>query len=597
MPVRNLPENPTLEHLKKQAKRLVKNVRAANDDAITEVREHHPHAEHALADFKLGDAQLVIARSYRCPSWTTLKERVAALEDHTWDPWADAAAGAAPPSRAEQFLRLACLDYGDWTPAHAEKARTWLSEEPGLARANVFTAAAVGDADGLRSMLQSDRSLPRTRGGPFRWEPLLYACYSRVESPDRRHSTLEAARVLVAAGADPNAGFFWRGLAPPFTALTGVFAGGEQGARSPAHPHRDALARLLLEAGADPNDAQTLYNLHFGPNDDHLELLLSYGLGHDKGGPWTKAFDISPAGLLTEELWAAARNNFPARVELLVRHGAEVDTPGRRDGRTPYEAARLQGHDEIAEYLVRHGARPIELGPEERFGVACVLGRRGEALALLEKDPGLKDRLGPDGRVELLHRAVESRRLDGIRLMAELGYELSGRTPHKNVGMNRNVTPLHNAAWSGQLEMVKLLVALGADPAVREPNYNGTPLAWAQYNKQRHVVEYLLPLAGIFDAIQAGGFDRIEALLREDASRARAVDDRGCSVFFYLQPGTPRLEEIVSVLVAHGADINARNQKGNTPLDVFAARGRDALVTALRAQGGRTSEELSRRDV
>jgi len=76
------------------------------------------------------------------------------------------------------------------------------------------------------------------------------------------------------------------GNVPPFTALTGAFGEGEDGNNMPPHQHRDALARLLLEAGADPNDGQTLYNKHFNPNDEHLRLLFEHGLGQDKRGPW-----------------------------------------------------------------------------------------------------------------------------------------------------------------------------------------------------------------------------------------------------------------------------------------------------------------------
>src|SRR3712207_7770983 len=33
--------------------------------------------------------------------------------------------------------------------------------------------------------------------------------------------------------------------------------------RRPPHPRRDALVRLLLERGADPYDAQVIYDTHF----------------------------------------------------------------------------------------------------------------------------------------------------------------------------------------------------------------------------------------------------------------------------------------------------------------------------------------------
>ena len=46
----------------------------------------------------------------------------------------------------------------------------------------------------------------------------------------------------------------------------------------PEHEYGATLARLLLEAGADPNDGQTLYNRMFTQGSAHLELLLEYGL-------------------------------------------------------------------------------------------------------------------------------------------------------------------------------------------------------------------------------------------------------------------------------------------------------------------------------
>jgi hypothetical protein len=78
--------------------------------------------------------------------------------------------------------------------------------------------------------------------------------------------------------------------------LTGVFGEGELGpVRQPRHPHALALARLLLEAGADPNDGQALYNRMFEPDDDHLELLFEFGLGADPGIR-DQRFDSTPLG-------------------------------------------------------------------------------------------------------------------------------------------------------------------------------------------------------------------------------------------------------------------------------------------------------------
>jgi len=398
------------------------------------------------------------------------------------------------PDARDAFVRAACLDYEAWRPHLLDEARRIREANPGLSLADVWTAAAAGDVASLDSMLARDPALANARGGPHGWEPLLYACYSRFEAGETGFSTLEAARRLLAAGANPNAGFLWHGEAPPFTALTGAFGDGEDGSNQPSHPRRDALARLLLDAGADPNDGQALYNRHFRPDDGHLELLFEYGLGTDKGGPWYARLGerlASPRRLLVEELWSAARKGYFDRVRLLVAHGADVHAAGRRDGRTPYRAASLADHGEIAEYLAAHGAAREPLSEDDAFEAACVGGRREDALALLRRDPGLRERLGRHGRIRLLHRAVELRRLDAVRLMAELGFELSAPTEHDGVGMLLATTPLHNAAWMGDLAMVRLLLELGADPAVRDPTYDGTPRDWAEHNRQGEAARYL----------------------------------------------------------------------------------------------------------
>ena len=79
---RTLPVRPDLDQLKRQAKELLKAVRAGEADALAEFRHFHPNPPNALTA-KLADAQLALARSYQASSWTRLVQ-ACDLVDAIW---------------------------------------------------------------------------------------------------------------------------------------------------------------------------------------------------------------------------------------------------------------------------------------------------------------------------------------------------------------------------------------------------------------------------------------------------------------------------------------------------------------------------------
>jgi ankyrin repeat protein len=586
MPTRPLPSNSSFEHLKKEAKRLHKAVRDRNADALARVKAFHPRATGAGAHWRLADAQLVTARSYGFASWTNLKESLAASEPFVWRTPPSPDPGA---SLADVFVRLACLVYGDWQRTNVAKARRLLADHPEIANANVYAAAATGDVATVRAMLDRDPALVNANGGPLHWAPLLYACYSRMDDGAVGRSTVDVARLLLSRGADPNAGFLWNG-SYALTALTGAFGRGEDNMNELAHPHALELATLLLDAGADPNDSQTLYNRHFEEDDDHLILLFEYGLGRESTGPWLKrtgdrSWLGSPSTLLIQELCWAAMHNFPKRVTLLVEHGVDVNARSPRDGRTAYEAARREGHDDIAEFLAAHGARRIEPSAADTFSLACIHGRRAQVQAMLAADPALLDRMSAEDRLGLLHRAIGANERDGVRLIVELGVDVNSMIP--NTGLDR--APLHSAAGGGDLEMVKLLIGLGADPQLRDYPFQAAPIGWAKYGQHQDVVDYLFQYASIFDAVHLGGVERAASLLEQTPSLAQVRDGDGDPLAFYLCPDIDRLDEMIAQLTTHGVDLNATGRTGATLLDRALAHGWAEFSDVLRRHGARTT--------
>lgn len=82
MSVRRLPVRPDPEQLRRQAKELLRALRAGDPSAIAELREHHPNPIDPTAA-KLADAQLVLARRYQASSWPRLMHAVR-LADAIW---------------------------------------------------------------------------------------------------------------------------------------------------------------------------------------------------------------------------------------------------------------------------------------------------------------------------------------------------------------------------------------------------------------------------------------------------------------------------------------------------------------------------------
>ena len=51
-------------------------------------------------------------------------------------------------------------------------------------------------------------------------------------------------------------------------------------------------------------------------------------------------------------------------------------------------------------------------------------------------------------------------------------------------------------------------------------------------------------------------------------------------------------KEVVELLIAKGADVNAKRNDGETPLDLAIGRKHPETASLLRKHGGKTAEEL-----
>jgi ankyrin repeat protein len=326
MPVRVLPPKPSLDHLKYQAKDLLRDHARRDLGAAQRIREFHPRfaaatdAQIFRALLRLSDAQLAIARESGFPSWTRLKRHI------------------EEPSLRDQ-LNL----------PHHERI------EDAEFRRGVELLDA-GDAEGLRAHLGQHPPLVRQRmvfeGGNYFQNPTLLEFVA--ENPIRHgklpRNIVEVTRVILDAGVENSALNQALGLV-----VTGRVVR-ECGVQVP-------LIDLLCDYGADPNRA-----LHAALGEtEAVNALLRRGAHPDLPvasalGRIEDARRLLPAAASRERHLALALASQFGHVEivrLLLDAGEDpnrYNPVGCHSHSTPLHQAALAGHMEVVRLLVQRGA-------------------------------------------------------------------------------------------------------------------------------------------------------------------------------------------------------------------------------------------------
>ena len=329
MPVKPLPPNADLNHLKNQAKDLFK-ARSERDPQVAQrIREFHPRFKDAAdavifdAEFTLTDAQLTIARERGFASWPKLKRRVEQ---------------PAPPDDLSLPLQERIQD----------------SEF----RSAVYLLDS-GDVDALRSHLRAHPNLLHQRvvfeGGNYFQNPSLLEFVA--ENPIRHGklpaNIVEIAKLILDEGAkndratlDETLGLVCSGRVPRECGV------------------QIALIDLLCDYGADPNRGMPGAHGEFEAahallrRGARVDLPVSAALGRVED-----ARRLLPSATPEERhraLALSAQFGHTEIVQMLLDAGEDpsrYNPPGFHAHSTPLHQAALAGHEETVRLLVNRGAR------------------------------------------------------------------------------------------------------------------------------------------------------------------------------------------------------------------------------------------------
>jgi ankyrin repeat protein len=475
VPDRILPDHPSVEQYKKQAKELLSAATASEPHALARMRKHHPRLKcHELSrqpGLNLADAQFVLAREHGYESWPAFAKHIETLRIIR------SVGGVVDPLNT--FIEVACVDRHGWHASGSlEHAELILARYPEVATGSIYSAAVLGDEVAVRAGLASDAALVRAVGGPHKWDALTYLCFSRYLRIDkaRSESFVSTARVLLEAGANPNTCWIEYIDDPPRPIRESAIYGAAGLARNPG------LTKLLLAHGADPNDEETPYHAPETYDNTVVEILLRSGRfnrssittvavrkcdWHDDQGLELALEHGADPNYITRWKYsilqhAIRRDNGLVMIEAILDRNADPYLPNGDDGHNAIQMAAYHGRSDILAALEQRG---FETGLEGFDGLvaACAGANLETARSLADRYPQFLTQLLSMGGT-LLARFAGANNDGGVRCLLDLGVSAASFWPHGDPywELAPNSTALHVAAWRAHHDVVRTLIAAGA---------------------------------------------------------------------------------------------------------------------------------------
>jgi ankyrin repeat protein len=459
---KTLPSSPNLEYEKKQAKALLKAYQAEETEAVQRVRVSHPRLQNVSEkrippdQFKLSDAQLVIAREYGFSSWPQLKNRIETLREGLNETFSQFARAVqhGNTARVRELLEA--------TPALVKRIN-----DPVIGFDSPAIVIAAGCSQELVDVLLDHGANINAKSA---WWAGAFGALHGANQDMTRYLIERGAKVDVHAAAEQGMMDVLRQLIEADATL--VHAKGPDGQR-PLHFARSTeVIDYLLERGADINarDVDHCGTAAQWMVDDHSQLcryLLQRGAEPDI----FMACALGDRDLVKSIL--DADPDAPNR-----RIGQENNphvprAPGMHiyvytfgDNKSPHQVALKYGYRQLYQLLLERSS------PQRRFVAACERADAEMARSILKEFPGIAASL-PIQDERVLADAAWENEIESVRVMLEAGFD-----PH--VRGADNSTPLDRAAFHGFIDVVNLLLQ-HSPPLSFKNDYGARPLDSAIY--------------------------------------------------------------------------------------------------------------------
>lgn len=238
--------------------------------------------------------------------------------------------------------------------------------------------------------------------------------------------------------------------------------------------------------------------------------------------------------------------------------------------------------------------------PHAAFFAACSAGDVAAMSELLDRHPDLLDARNEYGATPL-HAALANP--IAVRMLLERGADPDARDS------GDNALPLHFAASGAPIETVRALLDAGSDVHGFGDAHALDVIGWAACfaEPRRDVIELLLARGArhhVFSAIALGDHDALRRLATEDAAalqrRLGRSEQEQTGLHYCIAPpdglvgGLFRTGEhyrTLELLVELGADLEARDARGRTPLAIAMLRGDREAMRILHQAGAREPEQ------